>query len=91
MPTFSRYVENICGIIEKWNLTQFDVKETSSAPADSVKSFPATPFTVRVISDNLNYRSEPSMNGRVNGQTGIGTFTIMEVNQKTSFRASSQG
>lgn len=77
--TSPTYVENICGIIEKWNLTQFDVKETSSAPADSVKTFPATPFTVRVIIDNLNYRSEPSMNGRVNGQTGIGTFTIMEV------------
>ena len=73
------YAENLCSIIEKWNLTQFDVKETSSAPADSVKTFPATPFTVRVIIDNLNYRSEPSMNGRVNGQTGIGTFTIMEV------------
>lgn len=77
--TSSTYVANLCSIIEKWNLTQFDVKETSSAPADSVKTFPATPFTVRVIIDNLNYRSEPSMNGRVNGQTGIGTFTIMEV------------
>jgi hypothetical protein len=77
--TSSTYVANLCSIIEKWNLTQFDVKETSSVPADSVKTFPATPFTVRVIIDNLNYRSEPSMNGRVNGQTGIGTFTIMEV------------
>lgn len=77
--TSSTYVANLCSIIEKWNLTQFDVKETNSAPADSVKTFPATPFTVRVIIDNLNYRSEPSMNGRVNGQTGIGTFTIMEV------------
>lgn len=77
--TSSTYVANLCSIIEKWNLTQFDVKDTSSAPADSVKTFPATPFTVRVIIDNLNYRSEPSMNGRVNGQTGIGTFTIMEV------------
>ena len=55
------------------------MKDSTPAPADSVKTFPATPFTVRVIIDNLNYRSEPSMNGRVNGQTGIGTFTIMEV------------
>lgn len=49
---------------------------------DDVKvdvKYPATPFTVRVIINNFNYRSEPSMNGRVNGQTGIGTFTIMEV------------
>lgn len=76
--TSSTYVANLCSIIEKWNLTQFDVKE-NTAPADSVKTFPATPFTVRVIINNLNYRSEPSMNGKVNGQTGIGTFTIMEV------------
>lgn len=77
--TSSTYVANLCSIIEKWNLTQYDVKDSTSAPADSVKTFPKVPFSVRVIIDNLNYRSEPSMNGRVNGQTGIGTFTIMEV------------
>ena len=44
-----------------------------------VSKFPAVPFTVKVISDDLNYRSEPSMNGKVNGQTGKGVFTIMEV------------
>lgn len=51
--TSSTYVANLCSIIEKWNLTQFDVKE-NAAPADSVKTFPATPFTVRVIINNLN-------------------------------------
>ena len=44
-----------------------------------VSKFPAVPFTVKVIIDELNYRSEPSMNGKVNGQTGKGVFTIMEV------------
>ena len=29
--------------------------------------------------DDLNYRSEPSMDGKVNGQTGKGVFTIVEV------------
>ena len=77
--TSSTYVSNLCSIIEKWKLTQFDVGASTPAPDNTVKKFPATPFTVRVIIDNLNYRSEPSMNGRVNGQTGIGTFTIMEV------------
>lgn len=38
------------------------------------------PFTVKVLINNLNYRSEPSMNGQVKGQTGKGTFTITEVN-----------
>lgn len=44
-----------------------------------VSKFPAVPFTVKVIIDDLNYRSELSMNGKVNGQTGKGVFTIMEV------------
>lgn len=44
-----------------------------------VSKFPSVPFTVKVIIDDLNYRSEPSMNGKVNGQTGKGVFTIMEV------------
>lgn len=77
--TSSTYVANLCNIIEKWKLTQYEVGAATPAPDNTVNKFPATPFMVRVIIDNLNYRSEPSMNGRVNGQTGIGTFTIMEV------------
>ena len=69
------YVEKLCSIIEKWNLTQYD-KQTAAAPS---AKFPAVPFSVKVIIDDLNYRSEPSMNGKVNGQTGKGTFTIVEV------------
>ena len=48
--------------------------------SDTVTNFPSAPFTVKVLSDDLNYRSEPSMNGIVKGQTGKGVFTIMEVN-----------
>ena len=48
-------------------------------PGDTVSSFPAVPFTVQVIVNDLNYRSEPSMDGKVNGQTGKGVFTIVEV------------
>ena len=55
------------------------LKVNATEPGDTVKKFPATPFLVRVLINNLNYRSEPSMNGRVNGQTGVGTFTITEV------------
>ena len=77
--TSSTYVASLCNIIEKWKLTQFDVKVNATEPGDTVKKFPATPFLVRVLINNLNYRSEPSMNGRVNGQTGVGTFTITEV------------
>lgn len=44
------------------------------------KTFPATPFTVKVIISDLNYRSSGSMSGKVLGQTGKGSFTITEVN-----------
>ena len=44
-----------------------------------MKTFPETPFTVKVLIDDLNYRSEPSMKGTVNGVTKRGIFTIIEV------------
>lgn len=37
------------------------------------------PFMVKVNIDDLNYRSKPSMDGVVKGQTGKGVFTIVEV------------
>lgn len=47
-------------------------------PETSIK-LPKTPFTVDVIVSDLNYRSKPSMNGTVKGQTGKGIFTIVGV------------
>lgn len=67
------YVDKLCSIIEKWNLTQYDVSEIREpipSTPDTVTEFPATPFTVKVLIDDLNFRSEPSMNGAVKGQTG---------------------
>lgn len=60
----------------------FKNKLTVSTPVKentSNNNFPTCPFTVKVIIDDLNYRSEPSMQGVVKGQTGKGTFTIVEV------------
>lgn len=37
------------------------------------------PFMIRVHIDDLNFRSEPSMDGKVMGQTEKGSFTIVEV------------
>lgn len=51
----------------------------TSDKVTQAKEYPETPFMVRVIINDLNYRSEPSMKGMVRGQTGIGVFTIMEV------------
>lgn len=52
-----------------------------SEPTHSV-AFPATPFEVKVIVDDLNYRSEPAMGDNVKGQTGKGVFTIVAVEGK---------
>lgn len=41
--------------------------------------FPNVPFLVKVVINNLNYRAEPSLSGKVKGQTGKGVFTIIEV------------
>ena len=41
--------------------------------------FPAVPFLVTVIIDDLNIRTEGSMSGKVVGQTGKGVFTITKV------------
>lgn len=68
--TSPTYIEKLCFIIEKWGLTKFDLVTTSTG---------SDPFTVKVLIDDLNYRSEPSMLGAVKGQTGKGIFTIMEV------------
>lgn len=47
-------------------------------PASTNKNFPATPFTVNVIINDLNIRKTP--NGELTGKyTGKGTFTITQV------------
>lgn len=42
-------------------------------------SYPEVPFDVKVIVDDLNYRSEPKMGENIEGQTGKGVFTITKV------------
>lgn len=53
--------------------------QAPEAAPGAVQGFPATPFTVRVIIPDLNYRSGPGMSYTVKGQTGKGVFTITEV------------
>lgn len=42
-------------------------------------AYPTTPFSVKVIIDDLNMRQGPSTNYSSNGYTGKGTFTIVEM------------
>lgn len=56
--------------------------ESTSTPATTGGSntkFPAVPFLVTVIIDDLNIRTSGSMSGKVVGQTGKGVFTITKV------------
>lgn len=56
-----------------------DTAGTDESATSTVGSFPATPFTVQVLIDDLTYREGPGMSYTVKGQTGKGVFTITEV------------
>lgn len=71
------YVDKLCDIIKKWNLTQYDVKASVPETGSHNTTFPSVPFTVQVLISDLNYRDQPSMSGTVKGQTGKGVFTIV--------------
>ena len=55
---------------------QISAKETSPA----TPKYPDVPFAAKVIIDDLNVRTKPSMEGAVIGQTDKGTVTITELN-----------
>lgn len=56
------------------------VPTASAASGDTVKTFPAVPFTVQVVISDLCIRKSPAMGDNKTGQyTGKGTFTIVEV------------
>lgn len=70
------YVDKLMNVIEKYNLTALDYVDKENNPNTA---YPAVPFKVEVLIDDLNYRSEPSMKGMVLGQTIKGVFTITEL------------
>lgn len=75
--TSSIYVSNLCSIIERWNLTKYDVT-ASTAPVDDC------PFLVRVSINDLNIRKGAGTNyARTGKYTGKGVFTIVEVKSGT--------
>lgn len=83
--TSPTYVEKLCAVVEKWNLTKFNTPSepqpptTTPTPPTESNDYPSVPFTVDIIVPDLNFRSNPSMSGTVNGQTGKGIFTIVQV------------
>lgn len=60
-----------------------DVKaEDKTSEVKTNTTFPGVPFTVKVLISDLNYRSNGSMDGKILGKTGKGSFTITEVNSE---------
>lgn len=51
----------------------------SEPPVSGGNRYPATPFSVQVMVNDLNIRKQPCMGNNVVGQTGKGVFTITEV------------
>ena len=75
--TSHTYVSKLCSIIEKWKLTQYDVK-TGSTTSSAKKA--DVPFLVRVSIPDLNIRKGAGTNYERTGKfTGVGVFTIVEV------------
>lgn len=85
------YVEKLCSVVTKWNLTQYDVEVPVETIEPEESKLPRVPFKVKVIVDDLNYRSKPSMNGTVKGQTKKGIFTITKVSDGWGFLKSGIG
>lgn len=71
---YSRYGE----LADKIN-TSLGTASASSGTQETNTSFPAVPFTVKVLVSDLNIRKTPAMGNNIVGQTGKGTFTIIEV------------
>lgn len=71
---YSRYGE----LADKINALLGTASASSGTQATNT-SFPAVPFTVKVLVSDLNIRKTPAMGNNIVGQTGKGTFTITEV------------
>ncbi len=73
--TDTAYVDKICTMIKKWNLTQYDVKADTSSKEETIfKS-----YIVKVDVSDLNIRKGPDTDYAKTGKyTGKGKFTIVE-------------
>ena len=59
--------------------TKAEVKKEEKTTTTKENTIPEVPFKVKVLVTDLNYRKTPSSKGIIDGQTGKGEFTIVEV------------
>ena len=89
--TALNYVDSLCSLIEKWNLTQYDVGSTTAAVQSStaqsaeVQSSDESeksqfPYLVRVSIKDLNIRSKPTASSKSWGYIAPGVYTIIAEN-----------
>ena len=76
---YAKGILKTLGVADNKPTTSEPSSSSEPASGDTVNSFPTVPFQVQVIISDLNYRSRPSMDGTIKGQTGKGVFTIVEV------------
>lgn len=75
------YVDKLCNIIDRFNLTQYDadVVADTTEPAPDTPTDVTFPYLVKVSIPNLNIRKGPGTNySRTGYFTGVGVFTIVE-------------
>ena len=76
------YVEKLCSIIERWELTKWDVKDAVSVADGGGMANGDCPFLVKVSIPDLNIRKGAGTNtGKTGRHTGVGVFTVVEVRQ----------
>lgn len=77
------YVDKILGVIEDYDLKRFDcvVEEPAVRPdvTPTNTTYPTLPFIVCVNAADVEYYAEPNNTSKVNGTTGKGSFTIVEM------------
>ena len=75
------YVDKLCNLIERFNLTQYDTGAVTNTtePAPDTPAGTPLPYLVKVSIPNLNIRKGPGTNyARTGYFTGVGVFTIVE-------------
>jgi len=75
------YVDKLCAIIEKWDLTQYDVSQNKTVrKAETVQKVETvqTPYLVKIDIPDLNIREKATIESRSHGFTGVGIFTIVD-------------
>ena len=76
--TWNQFKANLASCRGNGSYTPLQNIDTESQQSTNT-TYPATPFSVKVIIDDLNMRQGPSTSYSSNGYTGKGTFTIVEM------------